>query len=238
MFQVGALSFLLACVFVRGAPVVDLKLSPAAASLPDIVAQVAGLDAARIDAENVALARLDAAYEAAASDAEAKVAKLFAKGLVSGARSAKFAAASFLGARAAGPDFRVEVSPAPPTSNRIRKQIASIERIRSIDESRLVDQAVGEFQMLVDIFLGDLAAGLHRSSARGVAFLDAGAAAQPAAVDVRLLPPDEPFPSVAGLVADMEARRDVAEDGLRQRIAELELKLVKHMRSIVGTNMA
>ena len=140
--------------------------------------------------------------------------------------------------RAAGADFRVEVSPAPPVRNRIRKQIASIERMRNIEESRLVDQAVGEFQMLVDIVVSELKSGLLRASRRGAAFLDASASIEPAVVDVRLLPPDGPFPTVVGLVAGMEARRDAAEDRLRQRIAELELKLVKHMRAVVASAIA
>jgi hypothetical protein len=92
--------------------------------------------------------------------------------------------------------------------------------------------------MLVDISVSDLKSGLHRASGRGGSFLDAGAAVQPTALAVRLLPPDEPFPSVAGIVAGMEERRDVAEDGLRQRIAELELKLVKQMRAIAVAAMA
>ena len=55
---------------------------------------------------------------------------------------------------------------------------------------------------------------------------------------MRLLPPDSPFPTVAGLVADMEDRRDVAEDRLRQRILELELRLVKHMAAVVAAAVA
>lgn len=236
MSQVFVVSCLLVNVFARAAPVVDLKLAPAAAALPDILSQIAGLEAARVDAEEASLARLDAAYEAAASDAEAKIQSLFTKAFLSGGGSAKVIAASFLGAR--GVDFRVGISPAPPVKNRIRKQIALIERIRGVEESRLVDQAVAEFQMLVDVLVNDLKSGLLRASGRGIAFLDTGPAAEPVAADIRLLPPDEPFPTVAGLVADMEERRDVAEDRLRQRILDLDLQLVKHMKAIVSAALA
>ena len=98
------MSCLFVCAFVRAAPVVDLKLSPAAAALPDIDSQIVGLDASRVDAEDAALARLDAAYVAAAADAEAKIQSLFAKARVSRSGSGNSIVASFLAARAAGAD--------------------------------------------------------------------------------------------------------------------------------------
>ena len=64
MSQVFVVSCLLVNVFARAAPVVDLKLAPAAAALPDIISQIAGLEGARVDEEEASLARLDAAYEA------------------------------------------------------------------------------------------------------------------------------------------------------------------------------
>ena len=237
MFQALVLSCLFACVVVRAVPVVNVKLSPGAASLPDIVSQIDGLDATRYAAEEAGLARLDAAYADAVANADASIQRLFAKiSLPLG--SAKSVAASLLAARSVEPDFRVEVSPAPPVRNRIRKQIASIERSRNIEESRLVDQAVGEFQMLVDIFVSKLKSRLVHFSRRGAVFLDSIAVANPTALDVRLLPPDDPFPTVVGLVAGMESRRDDSEDKLRHRIAELEQRLVTHMRALVASAIA
>ena len=238
MFPVALVPCLFVCSFALATPVVDLKLSPAAAALPDVVAQIADLDAARADADEEALGRLDAVYAAAASRAEERIQSVFAEHFGSHDKAGKFVAGSLLAARGVGTDFRVEVSPAPPVSNRIRKRIALIERLRKFDELRLVDQAVGEFEMLVDIAMGELKGRLSRASRRGSAFLKEQAAAEPPAVDVRLLPPDGPFPTVAGLVADMEGRRDVAEDRLRQRIVDLELRLVKHMGVVVAAAVA
>ena len=65
----------------------------------------------------------------------------------------------------------------------------------------MVDQAVGEFQMLVDMAVRELKRSLSRASSRGVSFLKERAADGPLAVDVRLLPPAGPFPTVAGVVA-------------------------------------
>ena len=58
-----------------------------------------------------------------------------------------------------------------------------------------------------------------------------------ASVDVRVLAPAEPFATVAGLVAEMEARRDVAEDGLRKRMTELELKLLHQMNDMLLSSL-
>lgn len=240
MFAVAAFQYLFLCSCALATPVVDLKLSPAAAALPEVVAQIAGLDAARAEAEDEALARMDAVYTAAASSAEARLQSLFAKHASprDSSDSGKFSVGSLLAARSAGADFRIEVSPAPPVSNRIQKRIALIERARKLDEQRLVDQAVGEFQMLVDLAVSEVKGRLSRASRRGASFLKEHAAVEPSPVDVRLLPPDSPFPTVAGLVADMEDRRDVAEDRLRQRILELELRLVKHMGAVVAAAVA
>ena len=92
--------------------------------------------------------------------------------------------------------------------------------------------------MLVGMAVRELNRSLSRASSRGVSFLKERAADAPLAVDVRLLPPAGPFPTVAGLVADMEDRRDVAEDRLRQRILELELRLVKRMGAVVAAAVA
>lgn len=238
MFRVAIVQFAFLCGFAHATPVVDVKLSPAAAALPDVVAQIASLDAARAVVEEEALGRLDAAYAAAASSAESRIQSLFAKHVIPHSVSAKRVPASLLETRAAGADFRVEVLPAPSVSNRIRKRIALVERVRNVEESRLVDQAVGEFQMLVDLAVRELNARLSRASSRGASFLNKGPVVEPVAVDVRLLPPDGPFPTVAGLVAEMEERRDVVEGRLRQRVAELQLKLVKHMAAIVAQAVA
>ena len=238
MFRVAVVQCLFFCRFAHATPVVDLKLSPAAAALPDIVAQIAGLDAARVDAEEEALGRLDAAYAAAASNAEAQIQSVFAERFIPRDASTKLIPTSLLARSAAGSDFRVEVLPAPFVSNRIRKRIALIERIRNIEESGLIDHAVGEFQMLVDLATRDLKMRLSPASRRGASFLNRDSSVAPVAVDVRLLPPDGPFPTVAGLVAEMEERRDVAEDRVRQRITELQMKLVKHMGALVAEAIA
>ena len=57
------------------------------------------------------------------------------------------------------------------------------------------------------------------------------------AVDVRLLPPAEPFTTVSELVAEMESRRDAAEHQLRRHILEMELKLVHQMQALVAAAM-
>merc|ERR1712166_1494978 len=49
----------------------------------------------------------------------------------------------------------------------------------------------------------------------------------PKQLNVRVGASDIPYPTIASLVQDMETRRDTSENLLRQRILELELKLLK-----------
>ena len=56
-------------------------------------------------------------------------------------------------------------------------------------------------------------------------------------LDVRFLLPETPFPTIAGLVQAMESRRAESEGAVRQRIAELELKLLQAMNAMVAKTL-
>merc|ERR1719216_516381 len=57
----------------RAAPVVNLRLSPPRAQLPEVAAEIARLDLARDTAEAAGLRRLDAAYEDAVKKAGSRI---------------------------------------------------------------------------------------------------------------------------------------------------------------------
>ena len=230
MLRFCSFAALLFAVVVAMPPVVNVRLNPPQVQLPEVAAEIRSLDRARSSIEVAGLRRLDAAFDAALQDADARI-----RGAVAAAVGAgSTISASLLGASGqrvrpqAG--FLLHVSPASPVSNAVLKKVAAVERVRRMDEQLLVDQGVREFGLLVDI----VTAGLHSSLRRhGAGFLDAGTATVPA-VDVRLLPPSEPFATVAELVAEMEARRDGAEDKLRKHIMELELKLLQRMNEMLA----
>ena len=100
----------------------------------------------------------------------------------------------------------------------------------------MLSQAVREMGLLVDVVVRELRAQLSVLQAgsraqRGTAFLQSGAGR---GIDVRFLPPAAPFPTVAGLVEAMEGRRAQSEDVLRQRVAELQLKLLQALNDKVA----
>ena len=55
----------------------------------------------------------------------------------------------------------------------------------------------------------------------------------PQELNVRVGASDVPYPTIAGVAQDMETRRDTAEHLLRQRILELELKLLEAQNEFV-----
>ena len=221
---VGALA---AC---RAAPIVNLRLSPSHSQLPEVAKEIASLDGGRVAAEALGLRRLDAAYAAAVKDAEVRI-----HSAAAGVHAAvEVVPGAFLDAGAkrvgARTGFLLHVLPARPVSNAVLKKISSMERVRGAEEQALIDQGVREFGLLVDLVVAQLQSS---SGTRGASFLAQHGTDAPA-VDVRVLPPTEPFATVAGLVAEMQGRRDAAEDELRRHIAELEVKLLQRMRGMLA----
>jgi len=233
MLRVCLFAFGFAAHHVGAAPVVNLRLSPPQAQLPEVSAEIDGLDASREAAEAAGLRRLDAAFEEAVRDAEVRIKGVVANAVPVSAPGVRTPVA-LLGAsrKRVGSQggFLLHVLPASPVSNAVLKKVAVVERVRNAEEQMLIDQGVHELGLLVDVVVARLQAALR---ARGAAFLGSGVAGEPA-IDVRLLPPAEPFATVAGLVSEMEGRRDAAEDQLRKHIVELELKLLQRMSGMVA----
>jgi hypothetical protein len=231
MLRVYAYAALLVTPFVGAVPVVNVRLSQPAVPLPEVSAEIAALEASRNNAEATGLKRVDAAFEGAARDAERRIKAMLASASASGAR---FSASLLSMPERAG--FRLRVQPARPVSNSVQKKIAAVEHTRNLEEQRLIDQGVRELGLLVDVFVARLRAEVRPAMgqhAGGSAFLGSTAAGKQT-VDVRLLPPAEPFATVGDLVAEMESRRDAAEDELRRHILELELKLLHQMQGLVS----
>jgi len=212
-------------------PVVNVRLIQAASPSLKVSAEIAQLEASRGEAEAAGLRRLDDAFNAALADAGVRMKASRSAGTMGAAAFLSHAAAS------EGPEhvhLLLRLLPRAPVSNRVQKRIAALERVRSADEETLIDQGCRELGLLVDIVASEAQAhvGVPPMHSRGVGFLESKAVASEG-VDVRLLPPNEPFATVAGLVAAMERRRDTAEDKLRQHIADLELKLLQRMNAMI-----
>ena len=231
----SALAFTAAAV--GGAPVVNVRLTPSKTQLPEVSAKIAELETSRASVEAAGLRQLDEAFEAARKKARARINAVLVSSSAIAGQGARSPTA-FLGATerrsgsAAG--FLLHVLPAGPVSNAVLKKIAAVERVRDAEERLLIAQGVKELGLLVDLVVSQLQASLRTG---GAGFLGASGGATEASVDVRVLPPAEPFATVAGLVAEMEARRDAAEDGLRKHIMELELKLLHQMNAMLFSSL-
>ena len=135
------------------------------------------------------------------------------------------------------PKWLLRVSPVAPPGKAVVDKIGVIERVRASEEAALFARGAREMHMLVDIVVAELRSALAGASAlverapRAASFSTAAADGD---LDVRFLPLDAPFPTVAGLVGAMEARRSASEGSARQRVAELQLKLLKAINGMVS----
>ena len=237
-------SFLLLCTcryFAGAAPVVNVRLSPPA-SIPGMGEEVGKLEDARRSMESAALQQLDVAFRDAIRSAESRIGGAvaeFAPEVLRAASPLSFVDAS-AGSMADASHFRLKVSPVSAPSRAILQKVKLVEGVRAAQEDAMIGQGVKELQLLVDIVVGELSSELsalkHRgSAASGTGFLASSKAAD--VLDVRFLPPEAPFPTIAGLVQAMESRRTESEGAVRKRIAELELKLLQALNAMVAKTL-
>eukprot|EP00746_Dinoflagellata_sp_MGD_P150654 gnl/MRDRNA2_/MRDRNA2_82483_c0_seq3.p1 gnl/MRDRNA2_/MRDRNA2_82483_c0~~gnl/MRDRNA2_/MRDRNA2_82483_c0_seq3.p1 ORF type:complete len:240 (+),score=85.41 gnl/MRDRNA2_/MRDRNA2_82483_c0_seq3:49-720(+) len=136
------------------------------------------------------------------------------------------------------PSVRVKALAAAPPDPSIKIKIDQLEEQRSAAESLMLDVAIAEMGELTKIAIAELekqlqlqlepwlvgSGSLLHSRVQQIPGSPEGL---PKQLNVRVGASDVPYPTIASLVQDMETRRDTAENLLRQRILELELKLLK-----------
>ena len=238
-FVRGLCILLCACRSLAGAaPIVNVRLTPPA-SIPGMGEAVGKFEDARRTMESAGLLQLDVAFRDAIRNAESRIGGALAKfapEVLRVVRPLGFVDVSAGGSKDSS-HFRLAVSPMRAPSRAIVQKMKLVERVRAAQEDALISQGVNEMQLLVDIVVGELSSELSALTNRGSAtsgsgFLGSRKAAD--VLDVRFLPPDAPFPTIAGLVQAMENRRTTSEGAIRQRIAELELKLLQALNSMVA----
>lgn len=136
---------------------------------------------------------------------------------------------------------RLNVGRAPPLDGSIIGSIDAMEHKRSEQDKARNEQVAAEMDALTRLVVNELeasineevAAALGRGEAQGTSGLSLSNFAEfsqnrlPAQANVRVVAADVPYPTVASLVQDMEARRDVSEQLEAALIFDLELNLVK-----------
>ena len=225
-------------------PIVNVKLSAPSDPYPQVGAAIAGYDGSRGLAESQGMRALEVAFEDALAEARGRVTDVMGRFVAGGIGSSggRGGGGASLVAASASPvlghtRFLLRVSPVSPPGKAVVDKIGAIERVRASEEAALFARGAGEMHVLVDIVVAELRSALTSASSVGVrapraaSFSTASAADD---LDVRLLPPDGPFPTVAGLVGAMETRRSASEGSARQRVAELQLKLLKAINGMVS----
>ena len=155
-----------------------------------------------------------------------------------------------------GPNVRVKVLSVPPPDASIKSKLDAMEAKRADAEAQMLDQGIQEMGELTNVVVSELKESLQLQMSslliptRGDVRLVSPAATflataerdvpgmpvpegLPQELNVRVGSSDVPYPTIAGVAQDMETRRDTAEHLLRQRILELELKLLEAENELV-----
>ena len=239
--RVALLSLCAGQLVAGSAPIVNVRLSPPSI-LPGLDEEVRSLEAARQSAESAGFQKLEASFHEALRNAELRIGKVvaeFVPGPSGAAKPSGFVSVSG-NAAADSAHFRLKVSPVLAPSRAVKQRVKLVEGVRAAQENALISQGAKELQLLVDIVVGEVSSELsnmngHLPASAGAGFLESRGAT--GALDVRFLPPTVPFPTIAGLVQAMESRRADSESTVRQRIAELQLKLLQALNSMVESTL-
>jgi len=155
---------------------------------------------------------------------------------------------------------RINLLPVKQPDASLERNIKEIERKRTKDEGQLFKQARSEMAGLAKIVQNEAEAQIVRHVNACLHALKFGPRAGQATLltgsigflsaqlplpqsgsqlttNVRVMASEEPFNTVASMVADVERRRDTSESMLRTRILELELKLLQAANDIVGVRL-
>jgi hypothetical protein len=127
--------------------------------------------------------------------------------------------------------MKVNVVPASPPDASLKARVDSIEFQRSDEEKIMFKEAHEEVKSLADFVLNELEVQMKRQvdalvgamtkgKVRSTSFLQNVPESFPSQANVRVLPTDEGYPTVANMVQEMELRRDVAENLERKRILD------------------
>jgi hypothetical protein len=188
-------------------PTVEVSLAPPAKPLPNIAAEISSLDASREAFEAMKMSETVHAFNTAVKNAALRIGKLF--GVEDKALSMLQDVVS----------FKVNVIPGTEPAASAKSKIDAVERTRADMATKMFDNAAAEFEGITDFVVAVLKKELARSKGTA-AFLGLPA-------HVKVVAGDVPYPTVASLVSDMEARRDVSEGLAMARFLELDMALVK-----------
>jgi len=239
---------------------IEVRLAPPVRPLPQVAAEIQVLDKMRERSEEEKMTQLESAFNAALESAKRQIGDVIGQSLrlfddprvwKSVARRSNRDAArlSFLKQRpnpAEEPSVKVKALSAPPPDPILKSHIDAAEEHRAASEAAMLDNAIVEMGELTKIVISELEKSLQLQLdpwlANSGSFLKArqipgSPEGLPKQLNVRVAASEVPYPTVASLVQDMQTRRDTAENLLRQRVLELELKLLKAENSMIKDSL-
>jgi hypothetical protein len=228
-------------------PNIEVHLAPPVHPLPQVAAEIQVLDKMRERSEEEKMSQLEFAFNAALESAKQQIGEAVGLALrvfddprvwKNVAKTGSFLRVQMRSNSAEEPSVRVKALAAAPPDPAIKIKIDQLEEQRSAAEALMLDVAIAEMGELTKIAVAELekqlqlqiepwlvgGGSLLHSKVHQIPGSPEGL---PKQLNVRVGASDVPYPTIASLVQDMEARRDTAESLLRQRVLELELKLLK-----------
>lgn len=200
-----------------------LALSVSAASAADPIISV-GLSAG--SNPNASLSSEIATLQAREHSAEAEGLNKISAAMQAALSNAKAEIASVVGGKSfMRNSVLVKVLSGPGISHANLQRIADLEGVRGGYESGEIAQAASEFDAINKVVIGELRSALHG----GASFLKS---------DVLVKAGSTPFPTIMGMLKQMEYGRDSSESKVRSKILDLELAYAKQLNSVIASAMS
>jgi len=229
-------------------PNIELSLAPPLHPWPQVAAELGVLEQSRELIEGTSMRELQQEFNKATIDARKRIGDAVGRAMrvfddpaltqkILAKREASKSAVAFRQApqEAAGSSVlsvKVDVVPASPPSASLRARIDDIEYQRSASEKEdIFESARAEAKALSDFVVNEFEVQIQRHvnnivGARASSFLQKSAGLLPPQANVRVVQTIGAYPTVATMVQDMEARRDLSQNLERKRLLEMSLDFV------------
>lgn len=244
-------------------PSLEINLDSPPLPLPQVTAEIEALEKRRERLEASGFKQMVSVYKATIKSAKKRVGGIiaramrafddeavlesFATTLARKSRRSELHGASFLSSHhrqepALEPrvSVKVNVVPGPAPDSKIKPAIDKVEQLRYDAEQINLEKAEQDMRGLADAVLSqvetELRLQLDASVGRlsQVSLLETNASQMPMQANVRIAPSANLYPTVVGLVQNMESRRTAAEKLLGAKILQLNMQLLRELNVIVA----
>merc|ERR1712084_121114 len=135
---------------------------------------------------------------------------------------------------------KVNVVPGPSPDSRIKPMIDKVEQHRHDAEQLMLGKAEQDMRALADAVPNQVETELRQQLDASVgrlsqvSLLETNSSQMPTQANVRIVPSANLYPTVVGLVQNMESRRTAAEKLLGAKILQLDMQLLRELNVIVA----